>query len=113
MWVHVLFMAASLGLLGYWFRYTCLLILSVRSARDYAAGVARANALQFPEVQQKLAEERPGEAAYLDVLRRALDRDYILLTCLLRHGPEFRNVGQLIEHRMSKLDVQIMRALDT
>ncbi len=108
MWANVLFVAMSGVLLVYWFRYTCLLILSTRAIRDYAAAVAEANALRFPEIQEELAGEIPE--AQLDALNRALDRDYRLLTCLMRHGAEFRMAGRKIEHRMLVLDFQIMRA---
>ena len=30
---------SSVALFGYWFRYTCLLILSARTTRDYAGAV--------------------------------------------------------------------------
>jgi hypothetical protein len=40
MWVNVLFIAVSTVLLVYWFRYTCLLILSVRCSQNYATIVA-------------------------------------------------------------------------
>jgi hypothetical protein len=110
MWFHLLFPAASFALLAYWFRYICLLILRAGSARDYATAVARANALRFPEIQQKLAEESAAEPAHLDVLRRALDSDYRLLTSLMRYGAKFRTAGQQMEQRMLMLDFQILRA---
>jgi hypothetical protein len=110
MWFHLLFMAASIVLLVFWFRYTCVLILSAGPPRDYGAAVARANALRFPEIQQKLAEQDSPEPAYLDTLRRALDRDYMLLTCLIRYGAQFRTAGQRMEHKMLRLNFQILRA---
>lgn len=45
----VLIMAVSIALLLYWFRYSCVLILSTRTTRDYSASVALANQLSFPE----------------------------------------------------------------
>lgn len=109
MWANVMFVAMSSVLLVYWFRYTCLLILNTRAIRDYAAAIAEANALRFPEIQQELAGEIPA-GAHLDALHSALDRDYRLLTCLMRHGAEFRMAGRKLEHRMLVLDFQIMRA---
>src|SRR5947207_3593770 len=105
MWFHLLFPAASFALLAYWFRYSCLLILRAGSARN-AAAVARTNALRFPEIQKKLAEESAAEPAHLDVLRRALDRDYRLLTSLMRYGAKFRTAGQRTEQKMLMLDFQ-------
>jgi len=109
MWANVMFVAMSGVLLAYWFRYTCLLILSTRAIRDYAASIAEANALRFPEIQLELAREIP-EGTHLDAIQSALDRDYRLLTCLMRHGAEFRMAGRKLEHRMLVLDFQIMRA---
>jgi hypothetical protein len=73
----------SVLLLAYWFRYMCLLILSAKTTQDYAAQVATANQLSFLEVQSQL-----GVGAYteLDRLHAALDRDYALLTYLLKHA---------------------------
>ena len=52
----IVIMAGSVLLFGYWFRYTCLLILSARTTRDYAGAVATANQLSFLEVQSVLRE---------------------------------------------------------
>jgi hypothetical protein len=110
MWVNGLLIAVSAVLLVYWFRYTCLLILSVRCSRNYAVMVAEANALRFPEIEQALAQAQSAELAQLDALHVALARDYELLTCLFRHGAEFRMAGRQLEHRMLVLDFQVMRA---
>jgi len=64
--------AGSLLLLTYWFRYTCLLIVSARTTRDYASEVAMANHLSFLEVQSQLRER----SADFDRLSDLLDRDY-------------------------------------
>ena len=39
----ILIIVGSMLLFGYWFRYTCLLILSAKTTRDYAGEVAAAN----------------------------------------------------------------------
>ena len=72
--------AGSVLLLGYWFRYTCLLILSAKTTRDFAGEVAEANQLSFLEVQALLRAGDPGNLDQLDI---ALDRDYQRLTNLL------------------------------
>jgi hypothetical protein len=110
MWANVLTIVFSCSLLAYWFRYACLLILSARSARDYATPVAHANALQFPQIQQKLEGAAAAELPHLDSLRRALDRDYKLLTWLLRHGEDFQVAGRQVEQKMLLLDYNLMRA---
>jgi hypothetical protein len=106
MWVTVL----SGSLFFYWFRYACVLILKARSARDYATAVAQANALQFPQVQQKLEAITAAQLPGLDALQRAVDRDYKLLIWLIRHGAEFRVSGRQVEHKMLLLDYQLLRA---
>jgi hypothetical protein len=95
--------ASSLLLFGYWFRYTCLLILSARTTRDYAAAVATANQLGFLEVQSQLAERAPQ----LDKLRDALDRDYNVLVYLLKHAPSSGDAS--LEMRMVEINYRMMR----
>jgi hypothetical protein len=75
----IVIMAGSVLLFAYWFRYTCLLMLHTRTARDYAREVATANQLSFANLESQLCEPN----ADLDGLRQALDRDYALVTRLL------------------------------
>ena len=95
-------MVGSILLLGYWFRYTCLLILSAKTTRDYAAEVAEANQLSFLEVQARLRAEVP--AVNLDNLHAALDRDYARITELLKAGS-----GQdlPLEDRMMQMNYRV------
>jgi hypothetical protein len=99
--------AVSVVLFVYWFRYTCLLILSARPARDYSAQVAIANELRYPEVQRALASAT--ESGYLENLQNDLERDYRLLTYLLQHGARFQAVSQILEQRMLMLYFHIMK----
>jgi hypothetical protein len=95
--------ASSVLLFGYWFRYTCLLILSAKTTRDYAASVAMANQLGFLEVQSQLAKNVP-----LDVLQASLDRDYNVLTYLLKNANAIGEDG--IEMRMLQINYRVMHA---
>jgi hypothetical protein len=79
----ILVAAGSLLLLAYWFRYTCMLLLSTKTTRDYASEVAAMNQLSFLEVQERLRATGPVE---LDALSAALDRDFALLRHLLEHA---------------------------
>jgi hypothetical protein len=103
----VLIIVVSAGLLAYWFRYTCLLILSTHTTRDYATGMAAANSLKFQEVQVDLA--RGAAAESLPELERLLARDYQLITYLLANAAGFRVGGVTLEQRMLMLDFQLMR----
>lgn len=95
--------AGSVLLLGYWFRYTCLLILSAKTARDYAGEVAAANQLSFLEVQARLRDAGPAE---LDTLNAALGRDFALITNLLEHAGGSDEVLS-VEDRMLAMNYRV------
>jgi hypothetical protein len=95
--------ASSILLFGYWFRYTCLLILSAKTARDYAGQVVAANQLGFLAAQSELTTDAPN----LDHLRDQLDHDYAVLNRLLKASP-----GDLfVENRMLGINYQVMGTL--
>ncbi|HLH38254.1 MAG TPA: hypothetical protein VKX39_03825 [Bryobacteraceae bacterium] len=100
----VVITASSLFLFVYWFRYTCLLILSARTSRDYAAPVAVANQLGFLEVQSALRQESD-----LDRLKDMLDRDYRVLTYLLKNAANPSRGENAVENRMLEIDYRVMR----
>ena len=99
--------ASSVVLFGYWFRYTCLLILSAKTTRDYAAEVATANQLSFLQVQAQLRQQTPVE---IDALEKALDRDYAIVTSLLKHASGASAAQGALEKRMLEIDYRLMRA---
>ena len=98
--------ASSALLFAYWFRYTCLLILSARTTRDYAGAVATANQLSFLEVQSQLRESAEAD---LSPLALALDRDYKVLTYLLKHAANPSMGADAVEKRMLEVDYRLMR----
>ncbi len=100
----VIITASSALLFGYWFRYTCLLILSAKTTRDYAGEVATANHLSFLEVQAALA----GAAPELDRLHAALERDYAVVTYLLNHVSEKSSGASPIEVKMLEINYKLM-----
>ncbi len=102
----ILIIAFSLVLFVYWFRYTCLLILSAKTTKDYAGEVAKANQLSFPQVQNQLR----GQLSEYGPLHALLDRDFQLLTYLLRHAAKFELGGYSAEERMLMVDYRIMKA---
>lgn len=99
--VTVLITVSSALLFGYWFRYTCLLILSARTTRDYAADIAQANQLNFLQVQAELR----GQPTQLDRLQASLDRDYAVINSLIRSSGEWG-----MEDRMLQLNYRLMGA---
>jgi hypothetical protein len=105
--VTVTIVAGSALLFVYWFRYTCLLILSAKTACDYAADVAAANQLNFLDVQTRLRE---GSMAELDPLHTALERDYHLITYLLKNATQSGAEDSSLEVKMLEMYYGLMGA---
>jgi hypothetical protein len=99
----MLIIIGSLALFGYWFRYTCLLLLSQRSSEGHSSGVAATIQLNFPNLQAALQTGPPTPA--LDRLHALLDHDYELLTGLLQHA----RGADSIERRFLTIDYRLMR----
>jgi hypothetical protein len=97
---------SSVALFGYWFRYTCLLILSTKTAQDYARQVAANNQLGFPEVRARL-DSLQADFGSMDRLRDALDRDYAVLSGLLKKTGSLEQSS--LETKMLELNYQVMR----
>ena len=102
----VIITVSSVLLFGYWFRYTCLLILSAKTTRDFAGEVATANQLGFLNVQSQLR----GQAVDLGRLCDALDRDYAILTRLMQQPGASSAEGSSIEKRMLEINYSLTRA---
>lgn len=102
----ILIMAVSMAAFAYWFRYTCVLILNTRTTRDYSADVAVANRLSFAGVRNLLESSQAGD---LDGMRRSLDRDFRLVSSLMRRAGNV-NVGEIaLEEVFLRLDFQLMK----
>jgi hypothetical protein len=76
----ILILAVSLVLFLYWFRYTCELILSTRSATSYVMGVSEAHGLSWGTVAPSLEH---AEDSTLCEFRQALRSDFAKLDGLL------------------------------
>ncbi len=100
--IIVAVIVGSLILLVYWFRYTCLLLLSTRTARDYASSFAEAHGLTFPQIQAKL---QAHEQIDLAALAASLDRDFDSFSRW--------NADLGIEERMLQLDYRTKRLFVT
>jgi hypothetical protein len=94
---------SSVILFAYWFRYTCLLILTAKPIRDYAGEIAEANQLGFRQVQSQLPQAASGD---LDRLRDSLDRDYAVIASLLRNVEK----EPIIEKHMLAINYRLMSA---
>ena len=101
--VTLVITVSSVLMLGYWFRYSCLLMLSAETTRDYAADIATANQLSFLQVQAELRDQQPAD---LSRLQASLDRDLAVVTYLIQNASGQGEWG--IEARMLKLNYQLM-----
>src|SRR5258708_6975971 len=103
MFASVLIIVFSFALLVYWFRYSCMLLL--RSQSDLAASVRATSDSRFhiAEVREALRE-----GAALNALHASLERDYRILTYLLRHAAGLE-LGSFEDHLLV-LDYKVMRA---
>lgn len=90
------------ALLVYWFRYTCMLL--VRQGRDEASSFNPATqaSFNFQDVQIRLASE-----LQLDPLQLALQRDYEVLTYLVRHASGI--ALESFEEKLLVWDYKVMR----
>jgi hypothetical protein len=104
--VTVSIAAGSVLLFGYWFRYTCLLIVSAKTALDYAGSVAAANQLSFLDVQSRLHEQNITD---FDPIHAALERDYSVITYLLKNAAHSTEESS-IETRMLAMNYRLMGA---
>jgi hypothetical protein len=82
------------------------LILSAKTSRDYATQIASANQLTFAETRNTLMDE--SRVAPLEKIHQSLDRDYRLLTYLLRHGSSDTSSGRSLENRILMIDFRLM-----
>ena len=98
--VSVLIIVCSVVLLVYWFRYSCLLLL--RNAALPSEAPFADERFHIGVVLDRAATE-----TNLTALERELDRDYQLLSYLLKHAADLE-LGS-IENRLLILDYQVMR----
>lgn len=92
----------STGLLIYWFRYTCILLVRNGAEEVRAASAAVQNNFNYSQVQDRLASD-----ADLDPLHRSLQRDFQVLTYLVRHASGLEWSG--FEERLLVWDYKFMR----
>jgi hypothetical protein len=82
--VTVTITVSSILLFCYWFRYTCHLILSAATSRDFATNVARAHQLGYQDVRLRLSHGATG----LGQLKDMLDHDYAVLARLMNQAED-------------------------
>jgi hypothetical protein len=100
--------AASSALFVYWFRYTCLILLSQKTSQqagapNYALKVTGTIRLSFPNMDQALVGD--SQALAFDLVHEGLTNDYRILTDLLQHFTG----GESFEHRILVADYKLMQ----
>ena len=99
--VSILIIVVSVGLLLYWFRYSCILLLR-NSLEETRTAVVEHSPFSFRQVREQLRGVDP-----VDGFERALERDYRMLTYLIghAHGLDLNSV----EDRLLVLDYRVMQ----
>ena len=95
----VLIITFSVVLFAYWFRYSCILLL--RNSEEQVA--AADDRFQIASVQRRLKTDLE-----LDPLHACLQRDFQVLSYLLRHAPELELTA--FEDRLLVWDYKLMQA---
>src|SRR5258707_3022113 len=103
----IIITVSSVVLFAYWFRYTCLLILSAKTARDYTTDIAFSNQLGFPAVQAQLKHAGSPD---LDRLRAALDQDFKVVRDLLKYASRASDGQSALETHMLAINYRLMGA---
>jgi hypothetical protein len=71
----------SVVMFTYWFRYTCLLILTAKTPRDCSVSIAKENQMQFITVRTALLENKHAHA---EEIYDSLEDDYRTVLHLMR-----------------------------
>jgi len=100
MLASVLIIVISVALFGYWFRYSCLLLLRTAEVSAQSPVDSR---FQFLQVREDLK----GDLA-LDPLHKSLQRDYEVLSYLMQHAAGLELAS--FEDRILVLDYKVMQA---
>jgi hypothetical protein len=104
----VLFAGISAALFVCWFRYTCGIMLSTKTAENYARGVAHANRLCFLDVQKDMPA---SNYEMLREFRYGLSSDYRKLNSLLDQALEAEGDQLAIERTILEADFHCMSML--
>lgn len=105
MLASVLIIAFSFVLLIYWFRYTCILLLTATRNADYAAKVAAVNHLNFVSIHSML-QNHPDESE-LERLRNLVEADYRIVRYLFCHAAGFGE--RSFDQTLLAVDFKLMR----
>jgi len=102
MFASVLIIVLCSALLFYWFRYSCILLLRNSAEQVSGLNLAMQGTFQCADIQDRL------RTAELVPLHAALQRDYQVLTYLVRHASSVKL--ESFEEKLLVWDFKLMRA---
>jgi hypothetical protein len=102
MLASILIIVFSSALLLYWFRYTCILLVRNGVEEMRSLSSAAQGSFSFGEIQNRLRSDEQ-----LDPLHSALQRDYQVLTYLVRHASGLKLEN--FEDRLLVWDYKLMQ----
>lgn len=103
--ISSIIIAASIALFAYWFRYSCLLILSTQTTQDYTEEVAITSSLSVLEIQRRL---EAGQSIPLNAALQAMEADFALVSRLLERVSGVEEHLSAAEQMLLRLDYRIM-----
>jgi len=108
MWIANSFViGTTIVLFLLWFRYVCSLLLVARTSMDCSETVARANSLAFPDVLRKLKTDATMPQERMDALVTDLQKDFEVVSYLLRHMGQAQVAATSSETWILKMDYRI------
>ena len=105
MGISIIISVVSALLFLYWCRYIWVLLFGKRKVRNYAQRVAEVNNLNFLAAREQLAHAETAPEIF-DQLDEMLERDYRVLSYLLRHV-ETDGAPSIMEYLL-RLDYRFM-----
>jgi hypothetical protein len=102
MFASVLIIVLSSALLAYWFRYSCILLLRNLTQQAPVLNPAMQGTFSFGEIRDRLQS-----GAQMDPLHGMLQRDYQVLTYLVRHASGVKL--ESFEEKLLIWDYTVMR----
>jgi hypothetical protein len=108
MWIANSFLIGATAVLFLlWCRYVCSLMLAAQTPRDFRDAVARANSLEFASVLRSLESDEVHSTEQLDAFVATLERDFEVVTYLVRHMGGTPGADSGVERWMLRVDYRV------
>jgi hypothetical protein len=104
----IVILAVSVALFVYWFRYSCLLVLSTKTTLNYSLDIAEAHGLSFVAAQESVSVA-PFET--IQGYRRCLEEDYKKVSALVQETEAGADDSYRMECSMLMVNFRCMSLL--